>query len=106
MFRGVRGTESPQDFWEKLPPQALRNDLMIYYGPEELYEDAMTVIEMICASVCITSMICFSLEVKRGHMLDSQVHMHRLHSMLPRGLSLVKFRMLRSPWLRNTLLVL
>ena len=35
----------------------------------------MTVLEMICSSVCITSMICFSKEVKYGHLLDTSVHM-------------------------------
>ena len=40
-----------------------------------MYEDKMTVLEMICSSVCITSMICFSMEIKYGHLLDTSVHM-------------------------------
>ena len=59
-----------------LPPPALCNDMMIFYAPEELYEDGgLTVMEMICASPCITSMICFSLEVKYGNLFDSSLHM-------------------------------
>ena len=58
--------------------------MMIFYAPRELYTEEMTVMEMICASVCITSMICFSLEVKFGNMFDSQVHMHR-HRVGARG---------------------
>ena len=37
----------------------------------------MIVMEMICASPCITSMICFSLEVKYGNMFNTNVHMNR-----------------------------
>ena len=57
------------------PARALSNDLMIFYAPKSMYEDKMTVLEMICSSVCITSMICFSMEVKSGHRLDTSVHM-------------------------------
>ena len=46
------------------PPQALSNDLMIYYAPRELYELDVTFMEMICASPCLTTMACFSLEKK------------------------------------------
>ena len=49
--------------------------MMIFYAPKSIYEDKMTVLEMICSSVCITSMICFSMEVKYGHLLDTSVHM-------------------------------
>ena len=58
-----------------MPPAALVNDMMIFYAPRELYLHEMTVMEMICCSVCITSMICFSLEVKFGNMLNSELHM-------------------------------
>ena len=40
--------------------------------------------EMICCSVCITSMICFSLEVKYGNLFNNQMHMHR-HRVGARG---------------------
>ena len=46
-----------------LPPAALSNDLMVFYAPEELYADGgLTVMEMICASPCITAMVCFSIK--------------------------------------------
>jgi len=59
-----------------MPPAALANDLMIYYAPRELYTRSVTVMEMICASPCLTTMICFSLEKKyRQHRsLDQEVH--------------------------------
>ena len=44
----------------------------------------MTVMEMICASPCITSMICFSMEVKYGNMFNAQMHMQR-HRVGARG---------------------
>ena len=47
-----------------LPLAALANDLMIFYAPQELYTRRVTVMEMICASTCLTSMICFSFEAK------------------------------------------
>ena len=48
------------------------------FAPRVLYaEEAVTVMELICASACLTSMICFSLEVKYGHLLSTDVHMHR-----------------------------
>jgi hypothetical protein len=40
--------------------------------------------EMICASPCLTSMICFSMEVKYGNMFDTTLHMHR-HRVGARG---------------------
>ena len=42
-----------------LPPSSLSNDMMIFYPPKMLYEEKVTMIELICASVCITSIICF-----------------------------------------------
>ena len=61
----------------KLPAGALANDMMMFYAPREIYAEQMTVMEMICASPCITSMICFSLEVKYGNMFNTHVHMNR-----------------------------
>eukprot|EP00959_Pyramimonas_sp_CCMP1952_P247100 5164887-Pyramimonas_sp.AAC.1 len=46
---GVRGEAT-------LPPAALANDMMAFYSPEELFGSKVTILEMICASVCITSM--------------------------------------------------
>ena len=68
-----------------LPPPALCNDMMVFYAPEEIYEDGgLTIMEMICASPCLTSMICFSMEVKYGNMFDSTLHMQR-HRVGARG---------------------
>ena len=65
----------------ELPPGSLANDMMIYYGPEELYTHQMTVLEMICSSVCITSMICFSLEVKYGNLF--MIHDRHMRLIFP-----------------------
>ena len=46
----------------ELPQASLMNDMTILYAPTELYKLKATVMEMICASVCITSMFCFTLE--------------------------------------------
>ena len=68
-----------------LCPIALANDLMVFYAPEEMYTDGgLTVMEMICASPCITSMICFSLEVKYGNTLNENACMNR-HRVGARG---------------------
>ena len=40
--------------------------------------------EIICASPCITSMICFSLEVKYGNMYNTQ-HLMQRHRVGARG---------------------
>ena len=65
-----------------MPTAALANDMMIYYAPRELYEDKVTMLEMICASVCITSMICFTLEKKnrgeRAFDVETGMNRHRL----------------------------
>ena len=60
-----------------MPAGCLANDLMVFYAPKEIYTEEMTVMEMVCCSVCIISMICFSLEVKYGSLFITQVHMHR-----------------------------
>ena len=78
---------------DSIPAQALMNDMMIFYAPRELYTMNVTVLEMICASVCMTSMICFTLEAKYRneqpkhggeHPFDAQVHMSK-HRMGARG---------------------
>ena len=74
-----------------MPPWYLGNDMMIFYAPRELYVLNVTVLEMICASSCITAMVCFTLEMKyrtqQGnagsvHPYDWSVHMarHRIGS--------------------------
>ena len=47
-----------------LPPASLSNDMMIDYAPTILYAKKVTVMEMSCATVCVTFMICFILEHK------------------------------------------
>ena len=70
----------------EIPKAALTNDMMIFYAPTELYKLQATVMEMICASVCITSMICFTLEKTcRNHRhFDEQAHAN-LYRMVCRG---------------------
>ena len=40
----------------RLPPAALANDMAVFYAPRELYAKQVTILEMICASPCLTSM--------------------------------------------------
>ena len=69
-----------------LPPASLANDMMIFYPPKILYEEKVTMIELICASVCITSIICFTLEkqFRNVRALDEGVHANQ-HRMSFRG---------------------
>ena len=69
-----------------MPPSALTNDIMIFYAPVGLYTLSVTVTEMVCASVCINSMICSTLEMKhrRENPFDTTVHMAN-HRMGARG---------------------
>ena len=76
-----------------MPAMSLCNDMMIFYAPLELYTMNVTVMEMICASVCLTSMLCYTLEAKYrntkpssggANPFDAQVHMAR-HRMGARG---------------------
>ena len=69
-----------------VPPAGLSNDMMIYYAPPMLYTDNVSVMEMICASVCITSMMSFTLEKKfRGSRSMDQKHNANKHRMAARG---------------------
>ena len=59
--------------------------MMIYYALSILYEN-VTVMEMICASVCITSMISFTQEKKyRGSRAMDQGFNANKHGMAARG---------------------
>ena len=65
---------------KKLPPLSLANDMWTGYGPETLYSDKVTVMEMLCASPCITTLICLSMEARHraeGHPMDDTAHMAR-----------------------------
>ena len=72
----------------RMPQAALANDLMVFYAPSILYERQVTCMELICASVCLTTMITFTLEKKyRGvgqRLFDQDVHMQR-HTVGMRG---------------------
>jgi hypothetical protein len=69
----------------ELPPASLANDVMIFYAPPEMYEDGgLTVMEIVCASTCLTAMICFSMKVKYGNVFDSKLHTQR-HRVGARG---------------------
>ena len=50
----------------RCPPEALSNDLLVFYAPKEIYQHEVTFMELVCASPCITTMICFSLEKNTG----------------------------------------
>ena len=69
-----------------MPPAALANYMMIYDAPTGLYTKNATVMDMLCANVCVTSMICLSLEQSyRGHRaVDGYVHGDE-HRMAARG---------------------
>ena len=49
---------------EKLPPLSLCNDMWTGYAPERLYREKVTVMEMICASPCLTMLLCMSMEAR------------------------------------------
>ena len=69
-----------------MPSASLCNDMMIYYAPSILYKENVSVMEMICASVCITSMISFTLEKKyRGCRSMDQTFNANRHRMAARG---------------------
>lgn len=69
-----------------VPPAGLSNDVLIFYAPSILYKENVTVMEVICASVCITSMIAFTLEKKyRGSRALDQDHNANTHRMAARG---------------------
>ena len=81
-----RECKAALDRKREMPAAALMNDMMIFYAPTLLYTQSVTVMEMICASPCLTSMICFTLEARyrNENPFDSQVHMAK-HRMGARG---------------------
>ena len=92
-----------------MPALTLADDLMIFYAPLELYTQNVTVMELICASVCLTSMLCYTLEAKRRSQnpvkgvknpFDAQVHMAR-HRLGARGATQPHFHSRgKTSWLR------
>ena len=47
-----------------MPAAALANDMMACYAPDILYRRKVTMLELVCSSVCLTSMVCFTLDRK------------------------------------------
>ena len=70
----------------KLPPLSLANDMWTGFAPAILYRERVTVMEMICASPCITTLLCFSMEARyhNDHLFDEKAHMAR-HRIGARG---------------------
>lgn len=65
-----------------LPPLSYANDMFTGYGLEMIYEKKVTVIELVCASPCLTSMILMSMESKHKQeptcaVFDEKAHMAR-----------------------------
>ena len=69
-----------------MPPAALANDMMICYAPTDLHTENVTVMDMLCASVCITSMICLMFEQKGiwGHRAMDELMHGNAHRMAAR----------------------
>jgi hypothetical protein len=68
----------------RLPEAALANDMFTGYMQRYIYEQRVTAVELICASACLTSLICFSMEVEFGPVYKEEVHMQR-HRLGARG---------------------
>ena len=68
--------------WIGEPPQEYYTSIEVNdeNGKVAVYDGGVTVMEMICASVCYTSMICFSMEYRFGsmHSTDSNMQRHRV----------------------------
>ncbi|CAJ1456522.1 unnamed protein product, partial [Effrenium voratum] len=65
---------------KKMPPVSLANDMWVGYSPERIFEEKMTVLELICASPCATTMVCMSMEARHRHAsapFDETAHMAR-----------------------------
>ena len=71
----------------ELPPLSLCNDMWTNFSPERLHTHKVTVMEMICASPCVTTLVCMSMEARHrseGTTLDEQAHCAR-HRLGARG---------------------
>ena len=51
---------------QKLPALSLCNDMWTGFAPERLHREKVTVMEMICASPCLTMLLCMSMEAKKA----------------------------------------
>ena len=66
----------------KLPPLSYANDMWTGYGLSRIYEENVTVMELACASPCLTSLVMMSMESKHRQepnnaVFDEQAHMAR-----------------------------
>lgn len=66
----------------KLPPLSCANDMFTGYGLQRIYEEKVTVIELVCASPCLTSLVLMSMDNKHRHqsrtaVFDEEAHMAR-----------------------------
>ncbi|CAJ1402349.1 unnamed protein product [Effrenium voratum] len=64
----------------QLPPLSLANDMWTGYAPERIYAEEATAMELICASPCVTTLICMSMEARfrsEACALDETAHMAR-----------------------------
>ena len=64
------------------PLEALSNDLFLGHPPKELYGQECTILELLCASPCMTALTCFSIEWRylqdRSLAQDALMNRHRL----------------------------
>ena len=64
------------------PREALSNDLFLGHPPRELYAQECTMLELLCASPCMTALTCFSIEWRylqdRSLAQDALMNRHRL----------------------------
>jgi hypothetical protein len=73
----------------ELPALALANDMWTGYAPHRLAEQQVTVMEAICASPCVTTLICMTMEARYennvrqeaqgAEPLNANAHMARHH---------------------------
>ena len=63
-----------------MPQSSLANEMWTGYAPERLLKEQVTVMEAICASPCITTLTCMTMEAKYRTVerpLDAVAHMAR-----------------------------
>ena len=66
------------------PEGALSNDMWTGFASRYVHENSVTVMEMICASACLVTLLSFSMEAEYGNLLQEGVHMQR-HRVGARG---------------------
>ena len=64
----------------QLPAMSLANDMFTGYAPKLISEQRATVMELICASPCVTTLVCMSMDRKHCNEavpMDEAAHMRR-----------------------------